>query len=218
MAVKQYDVVLFDLDGTLTDPGEGITNSVAYALRKFGVEVPERQELYKFIGPPLSESFAEFYGLNDDEVRQAISWYREYYRPYGINENLLYDGVEEMLKRLRDGGKTLLVATSKPEPFARQILEHFGLTEYFAYIAGANFDETRGTKAEVIAYALESANIETRENVIMVGDRKYDITGAAENGLDAIGVLSGYGSRQELEEAGALYVAEHISGVADLLL
>lgn len=218
MTVKQYDVVLFDLDGTLTDPGEGITNSVAYAMGKFGMEVPERKELYKFIGPTLAESFGEFCGLKGDDVTQAIAWYREYYRPHGIHENLLYDGVEEMLRRLRDAGKTLLVATSKPEPFARQILEGFGLANYFTYIAGANFDETRGDKADVIAYGLESAGIAADDHVIMVGDRKFDVIGARQNGLDCIGVLSGYGGRQELEQAGARYIAEHIRDVADMLL
>lgn len=215
--MKRYDVVLFDLDGTLTDPGEGITNSVAYALKKFGIEVPERRELYGFIGPPLSESFARYFGLKGDQITQAIAWYREYYRPYGVHENLLYDGVEEMLKCLHDSGKTILLATSKPEMFARQILEHFELDRYFHYIAGATLDGTRDHKADVIRYALECANVTPGEHIIMVGDRSYDVIGARLCGLDAVGVLSGYGNRRELEEAGARYIVEHIRDVGLLL-
>lgn len=216
--MKQYDVVLFDLDGTLTDPVEGITNSVAYALRKFGLEVPERKELHKYIGPTLAESFGEFCGFEGEQITRAIAYYREYYQPYGINQNLLYDGVEEMLKQLTNAGKKVLVATSKPEPFARKILEDFGLTKYFTYIAGANIDETRGEKAEVIEYALETCGITDRERVIMVGDRKYDVVGAQKNGLRCIGVTYGYGGREELEAAGAVCVAEGPMDVVKIIL
>lgn len=218
ISMRQYDVVLFDLDGTLTDPGEGITNSVAYALRKFGLEVPERQELYKYIGPPLSESFGEFCGFQGEQISQAIAYYREYYRPWGVNENLLYDGVEEMLKRLVAAGKKLLVATSKPELFARKILEDFNLTGYFTYIAGANLDETRGEKAEVIEYALETCGITDKETVIMVGDRKYDVIGARKMGLSCIGVAYGYGSREELVQAGAVCIVDSPADVVEILL
>jgi phosphoglycolate phosphatase len=180
--------------------------------------VPERKELYRFIGPTLAESFGEFCGLTGEDIDRAIALYREYYRPFGIHQNLLYDGIEQVLCRLHDAGKTLLVATSKPEPFAREILEGFGLAGYFTYIAGASFDESRGDKAEVIAYALESAGITAGENVVMVGDRKYDVIGARQHGLDCIAVLSGYGNRQEFKQAGARYILDHVNQVADFLL
>jgi len=216
--MKQYDVVLFDLDGTLTDPGEGITNAVMYALEHMGLQVPAREQLYSFIGPPLSDSFARYFNLQGEENAHAIALYREYYRPYGVNENLLYDGVEEMLRQLCGRGKKLLLATSKPEVFAHQILETFHLKKYFSFIGGASLDGSRGEKAEVIAYALQSACVDSNENILMVGDRKYDVLGAKQHGLDSVGVLSGYGSQQELAEAGATYILDHIKNLPSLFL
>lgn len=212
-----YQTVLFDLDGTLTDPGEGITNSVAYALKKYGIDVSDRKELYKFIGPPLHESFMEYYGFSEKQAMEAVEYYREYYREKGIFENLVYDGVKEMLENLKISGKKLAVATSKPEAFARQILEHFGLSEYFSYIAGANMDGTRTRKDEVISYALESCRISGLETVIMVGDREHDILGAAKVGIDSVGVLFGYGSPEELQKAGATYIAEKVADIPGII-
>jgi phosphoglycolate phosphatase len=213
-----FDVILFDLDGTLTDPGEGITNSVAYALEKLGLAVPERRELYKFIGPPLLDSFQQFYGLTLDQARQGVRWYREYFQDKGMLENVVYDGIPALLADLRDAGKTLLVATSKPEVFSRKILEHFDLARYFTCIAGASLDETRTRKDQVIAYALGSCGISAADTPIMVGDREHDILGAQKNGLRSIGVLYGYGSYEELAAVHADYIVETVSALGQLLL
>ncbi len=213
----KYQTVLFDLDGTLTDPGIGITNSVAYALEKLGAEVPDRTSLYRFIGPPLLEAFQRFCGFSEEEARQAIRYYREYFQEKGIWENRVYDGMEEFLKGLRDSGRMLLVATSKPEPFARQIMEHYHLAEYFTYVGGSGLDETRTDKAEVIAYVLEAVETADKSRALMVGDREHDIIGAKKNGLDSAGVLYGYGSREELEAAGADYIAAGLSGLYSVI-
>lgn len=207
-----YHVVLFDLDGTLTDPGEGITNSVAYALKKYGIGVSDKRELYKFIGPPLHESFEMYYGFSKEQAKEAVEYYREYYRETGIFENFVYQGMEDTLKILKDSGRKLAVATSKPELFAKEILEHFHLETYFEYVAGANIDGTRTKKDEVISYALDALKLsgaypDGTGDVVMVGDREHDILGAAKVGLSSIGVLYGYGSREELTAAGVLYLA-----------
>lgn len=202
------DIILFDLDGTLTDPGLGITNAVMYALRKYGMEVPPRQELYSFIGPPLKQSFMRWCGFDEAEGEQAVKYYREYYRDKGLLENEVYDGIEDMLKALREKGKRLAVATSKPEEFAIRILEHFGLAQYFEVIAGDTLDFKRNTKADVIASALERLGVTDRSGVIMVGDREHDVIGAKAQDLPCIGVLFGYGSQEELEAAGAKHIAQ----------
>lgn len=206
---RMYDNLLFDLDGTLTDPGEGITNSVAYALKKWGIEVSDRSELYKFIGPPLVCSFMQYYEFSQSEAEQAVVYYREYFKDIGIFENQVYDGVTDMLESLQAAGKKIILATSKPEVFAKRILEHFELEPYFDCVAGATLDGTISEKADVIAYALKSSNITDKSRTVMIGDRKHDIIGARANGLDSIGVLYGYGSLEELQMAGATYtVAE----------
>lgn len=209
----RYPYLLFDLDGTLTDPGEGITKAVAYALAQFGIEVADRKSLYPFIGPPLTESFSEYYGFSDERLPEVIAQYRAYFRDRGMFENEVYAGIPELLAELRVRGYTLLVATSKPEPFARRILEHFGLDGYFSDICGATLEETRTKKAEVVAYALSENGIEPGE-ALMIGDRRHDVEGARQCGLPCLGVLYGYGSREELERAGAAMLAE---GVPDVL-
>lgn len=201
--MKSYQYLFFDLDGTLTDPGEGITNSVAYALDKFGITVTDRASLYPFIGPPLVDSFMKFYGFSHEDAERAVVCYREYFRDRGIFENRLYKGIPEVLKALRDAGKTLVIATSKPEPFAKRIVEHFGLSPYFTLVAGASFDETRSEKWDVIEYAMDSLKLTDRSEIVMIGDRKHDIIGAKKTGLDSVGVLWGYGDREELTVAGA---------------
>lgn len=203
-----YDYFLFDLDGTLTDPGLGITNSVAYALGKYGITVEDRRELYPFIGPPLRQSFSEFYGFDEEKTKEAVAFYREYFSEKGLFENEVYEGIPEVLSQLKQAGKKLLVATSKPEEFTNRILEHFGLAEYFDFVAGATMDETRNEKADIIAYALEQIADADPSKIVMIGDRKFDILGARENGIDSIGVLYGYGSRAELEEAQATFIVE----------
>ena len=210
-----YNTILFDLDGTLTDPGIGITNSVAYALSKWNIEVADRSELYKFIGPPLLDSFAEYYGFSAEQAQDALKYYREYFRSKGIYENEVYPGIVEMLETLKNSGKKIILATSKPEEFAIIILKHFDLYKYFDFVAGATMDETRNKKGDVIKYALESCGIDKTDlkDVIMVGDRKHDVHGATENDLDCIGVLFGYGDREELETAGAKYIAEQVEDI-----
>lgn len=212
-----YKYILFDLDGTLTDPGLGITNAVMYALKKFNIEVPERSELYKFIGPPLLESFEKFYGMSSEESQMALQYYREYFKPYGLYENTVYDGIEELLAELKAQGKQLILATSKPEPFAIEILRHFKLDKYFDFIAGATMDEKRVRKADVIAYALESCEITDLSSAIMIGDREHDVLGAKEVGLASIGVLYGYGNLEELKNAGATYIVENPMNVLGVL-
>lgn len=208
-------ILLFDLDGTLTDPGIGITNSVMYALKTFGIIEHDRTKLYPFIGPPLLNSFMEFYGFDEPKAEEAVTRYREYYRDKGIHENLVYNGIPELLKRLKAEGEIILLATSKPETFAKQILVHFDLMQCFTIAAGSDFEQTRNTKSKVIAYALDmyaqmsGSNIQAlKESAIMIGDRSYDIEGAKENSILSVGVLWGYGSREELEKAGADSVIE----------
>ena len=203
-----YQNILFDLDGTLTDPGMGITNSVMYALKKFKIDVEDRTSLYRFIGPPLKGSFEEFYGFSEEQSELAVQYYREYFKKQGMLENEVYDGIPELLKQMREKNKTLIVATSKPEPFTLEILRHFQLLDYFNFVAGATMDDTRNKKSDIIRYALESCHITDKSTAVMIGDRKHDIIGAKENGLDSIGVLFGYGDYEELKAAGATYIAE----------
>lgn len=212
-----YQYILFDLDGTLTDPAIGITNSVMYALKKYGIEVNDRSELFNFIGPPLWDSFEKFYGFSEEDAKKAVEYYREYYRDKGIYENILYEGLEELLIVLKEKSKKLIVATSKPEVFAKQILEHFDIAKYFTFIAGSNLDGTRVKKDEVIRYALESCNINDLSEVIMIGDREYDITGAKKVGISSIGVLYGYGNKTEFENAGADYILDTITDLIKFL-
>ena len=208
-----YDYLLFDLDGTLTDPAIGITNSVMYALSKWGIKVGNRSELFCFIGPPLSASFKKYYGFSDKDALLCVEYYREYFRDKGIFENNVYDGIPELLEQLKNNGKTLILATSKPESFAKQILEHFDLAKYFDFVVGASMDETRNKKEDVIRYALDIAGIEKVKNAVMIGDREQDIIGAKINSLDSIGVLYGYGDLNEHTLAGATYIAEEVIDV-----
>lgn len=203
----QQKYLLFDLDGTLTDPGEGITNSVAYALEKFGIFIADRRELYPYIGPPLTDSFMRCHGLSSVQAAQALQYYREYFSENGMFENIPYEGISRFLEDLINKGYTLLVATSKPEEFTEQILQHFSLDKYFAFIAGNTLDESRPTKASVIAYLREHYPDIGADNALMIGDRKYDVEGARQNALPSVGVLYGYGSREELENAGATAIA-----------
>lgn len=216
--MKNYQYILFDLDGTLTASGDGIVNSVAYSLDKLGIPFADRAQLYRFIGPPLVNSYEEIFSLSREKALTAVEYYREYYRDRGIYENSVYDGIEDVLKRLSAAGRTLLVATAKPEEFAKRILEHFHLTHYFAEIFGATFDGVRLCKDQVIAHAIQTAGITDTGNAVMIGDRNHDVLGAKKYGMDCIGVLFGYGSREELADAGAAYIAETPEDIASLLL
>ncbi len=201
-----FDYYLFDLDGTLTDPGLGITNAVMYALSKYGISVNDREQLYKFIGPPLLDSFHEYYGFDDEQCAEALAYYREYYSVTGLLENEVYDGIIDLLKQLKAAGKTIILATSKPEEYSVRILEHFNLLEYFDDVSGATMDEKRSKKDEIITYALRKNNIVDTNKCVMIGDRKYDILGGKKNHLKTMGVLYGYGSHEELTAAGADYL------------
>ena len=209
--------VLFDLDGTLTDPGEGITNSVAYALRHYGIEVADRSTLYPFIGPPLTESFMKYFAFSEEQAMKAVEIYREYFSVKGLFENTPYDGSSAMLSTLQEQGATLIVASSKPEIYVRQILQHFDLLRYFRFAAGSELNHKRIDKHEVIEYALNTCGINDRSRCIMVGDRHHDVHGAKKSGIPVIGVTYGYGSREELTEAGADHVVHTVENLTKLL-
>lgn len=178
-----------------------------YALQKFNISVDDRTSLYTFIGPPLRDSFEMFYGFSREQSEIAVQYYREYFKKQGLYENEIYAGISDVLKQLKEEGKTLILATSKPEIFAIKILKYFNLYDYFNFIAGATMNELRNKKTDIIKYALDNYNISEKSSVLMIGDRKQDIIGAKENGLDSLGVLYGYGSYNELNEAGATFVA-----------
>ena len=214
-----FHTILFDLDGTVTDPKEGITRSVAYALTHFGIKVDDLDTLTKFIGPPLLESFSGFYGLSDEESRIAVSKYRERYSVTGWAENIPYEGMAELLADLKRAGKTISLATSKPEEFAVKILEHFDLAQYFDLICGAPMNAPKGHgKVDVIEDALARLGITDRSGVLMVGDRLHDIEGAHKANIPCIGVLFGYGDRAEHEKYGADYIAEDMDKLRAILL
>lgn len=202
----RYRYCLFDLDGTLTDPGIGITNSVMHALAKYDIIENDRDKLYPFIGPPLKESFQKYYGFSEDQALQAIEYYREYFRAGGIFENKVYEGIPELLGELKKRGVFIALATSKPYEFSVEILEHFNLSQYFDYIGAATMDGRIAKKADVITHLLDELRITDKQSVLMVGDRDQDIDGAKINGLPGAGVLWGYGSLEELQESGADYL------------
>ena len=212
--------IFFDLDGTLTDPALGITNSFIHALKFYGMEIPSYEELCKLIGPPLPYSFETTFGFDHDKAMQAVAKYREYFSTKGLFENKVYDGISELLQTLKEQGKHLFVATSKPEEYSIKIIDHFGLSRYFDFVCGSLMDESRSKKAEVIAYALERCGLGLgdKEKVLMVGDRFHDIEGAKANGLKSCGVLFGYGARQELEEAGADYIVKSVNELLEVIL
>ena len=214
----EFKHILFDLDGTLTDPALGITNSIMFALRKNGVEPPEREKLFCCIGPPLIDAFMEMWGFSKEKAVKALSDYREYFSVTGLFENEVYEGIEKLLWSLYDSGKKLYLATSKPEIYARQILEHFNLAKYFTFIAGNTLSEDRPKKIDVINYIFKECPEISKNSAVMVGDRKYDAEGAHEANLPCIGVLFGYGNREELENAGADYIVENVNELKDLLL
>lgn len=214
--IKKY--ILFDLDGTVTDPMIGITKSVRYALNKFGIEVEDLTTLCKFIGPPLKDSFMNFYNFSEEDALKAITYYREYFSTNGLYENTVYENFEDMLISLKNDGKSLIIATSKPIVFAEKILEHFNLKKYFDFISGSNLDNTRTKKADVISYALEQQMINNMSEIIMIGDREHDIIGAKALNIESIGVLHGYGSYEELSSSGADYIVKDVSELKSLLL
>ena len=218
-----FEYILFDLDGTLTDPKLGITSSVQYALRALGIEEPSLDRLEPFIGPPLADSFREFYGLEGERLATAIDKYRERFATQGIFENEIYPGIPQMLADLKAKDKILAIASSKPTLFVEQILEHFEIRKYFDHVVGSNMDGTRGTKEEVVEETLrqmltvEMTPAQKRDAVAMVGDRKFDIEGASVHGITSVGVLFGYAPEGELEEAGADYLVNSVKSLQVLL-
>lgn len=208
-----YDTIFFDLDGTLTDSAPGILNAVRFALEGVGMPVPPEKELMRFIGPPLTTELQAAFGIGGEEAAALVRRFQVYFKKDGMFENRVYDGVPDMLERLFASGRRAAVTTSKPEPFARTILEHFGLSHYFTAIVGSALDErTRATKAEVVAQALETLK---PERVLLVGDRCHDVEGAHANEIPCLGVLYGYGSREELSEAE--YIAESVEALSEML-
>ncbi|WP_439019748.1 HAD family hydrolase [Bacillus thuringiensis] len=208
-----YKTFLFDLDGTLTDPKEGIVNAVLYALKKVGIEELHANELDSFIGPPIQQSFIERYNMSEGEVERAVFYFREYLKQSGLFENNVYEGIPDILKQLKKSGNRLFVATSKPTVFAKQVLDYFQLTDYFEDIAGSNLDGTRIKKEEIIAHILQTNDELNKEEIVMIGDRKHDIIGANHNGIASIGVLYGYGSKKELTEVGVTHIANDVEGL-----
>ena len=214
--MSRWDTVLFDLDGTLTDPKEGITKSAAFALRHFGIDA-DPDSLTAFIGPPLNDSFSRYFGLDPEQCVEAVREYRVRFSDVGWAENIPYPGIRELLDALRAQGMTLLVATSKPEVFARRILEHFGLSDCFADICGITMSERETmTKADVIRLVMARNGVDPA-SCVMVGDRLHDVEGGHEAGLPVVGVLYGYGSREELEAAGADFIAADTDELTKLL-
>lgn len=215
--MRAYNPILFDLDGTLTDPGEGIRNSVAHALNYYGIQM-STAELNRFIGPPLAEGFQAFCGFPASQAAEAVEHYREYYQEKGMLENRVYDGIPELLAHLREAGKVLAVATSKPEVFACQILRHYRLDDCFQVIAGSELDGSRSKKHEVVTFALSRCPMSASGMAVLVGDRWHDVEGARQAGIDAVGVTFGYGSEEELLSAGAPSIAHSVTELEQILL
>lgn len=213
-----YKYLFFDLDGTVTESAEGIINSVAYALEKLGIPVENKETLRCFIGPPLSESFREFYKLSEEDIQRGVLYYREYYPDKGIFENKLYDGIAELLEKLSKTEYKIILATSKPEPFAVRILDYFGISQYFDLIVGSTFDKKRMGKTDVLEYALKMCDDPDRSECLMIGDRKHDVIGARDVGIDCAYVLYGYGSREEAEEYSAEYIIDDMAKLEEFLL
>lgn len=211
--MKEYKYLLMDLDGTITDPMIGITRCVEYALNHFGIQVDDLRKLCPFIGPPLLDSFREFYHFTEEQAKEAANKYRERFTDTGIYENKLYEGMKDFLEEATRQGRILILATSKPTVFAKRILDYFDIDRYFTFVAGSGLDGSFHTKGDVIRHALQSNGLTDLSSVVMIGDRKHDIIGAKENNLDSIGVLYGYGDRAELSAAGADYI---VADIADL--
>ncbi len=214
----KYKHILFDLDGTLTDPMLGITNSVIYALKHYGFSIPDRSEIYHFIGPPLVDSFMDYCNFDRKKAEEAVEVYREYFGEHGIFENTVYEGMDELLSSLVDGGAPLYLATSKPEYYATQILEHFDLLKYFTFVAGNTMAESRSEKADVISYLFENFPEANGDATVMVGDTQFDIAGARAHNLDSIALLYGYGDLEKMRALNPTYFASSVNELKNILL
>lgn len=218
LTMNTYSIILFDLDGTLSDPKIGITKSVQYALAKLGIDEPDLDKLECFIGPPLQDSFTDYYNFNEETTKQAIDFYRERFKDKGLFENDLYSSIPLLLKSLQELQFTLVVATSKPTVFAEKILQHFNIRQYFDLVVGSNLDGTRTAKTEIIQYIVDAYNHQTLEKFIMIGDRKHDIIGANNTEIDSIGVTYGYGSFEELRHANPTHIVTSVEELKAILL
>ena len=216
--MKKYEIIAFDLDGTLSDPAEGLISSFEYTMKKLSLSYESRESLKRFIGPPLYDEWRRCFSFTETEADRAIAVFREYYSVYGWWDNRIYPGVVELLSAIKDSGKKIILATSKPEVFARKILKRFDIERYFDFISGACGEKVRDKKHEVLEYALASLGEINRNNVILVGDRKYDAEGARLCKVDSLGVLYGHGSCEEIAEAGFTYIAKTVSDVGKILL
>ena len=208
MNLGKYDVFIFDLDGTITDSSEGIFNSIIYALDKMGIKEVNRKELVPFIGPPLRDSFKKYFDMNDEDAKRAVSYYREYYSAKGVYELSMYEGVDETLKGLKSHGKRIMLGTSKPEIYAFGIIDKLGIGQYFDFLAGGDLEGKRDQKEDVLSYGLEQMGNPARDKVLMIGDTKFDVIGANKLGIDTLGVSYGFGSMDELKNAGAKWIVD----------
>lgn len=216
----RYQYLLFDLDGTITDPKVGITTCVQYALEHFGIHEPDNDKLEPFIGPPLQDSFEQFYHMDAETAKQAVAKYRERFQTVGLYENEIYDGMADLLKTLKEGGCRLAVASSKPTVFVKKILEHFDVVQYFDVVVGSELDGSRAKKEEVVQEALRQLDPKGQVSsgqMVMIGDRYFDVQGAKAHHLDSIGVAYGYATEGELQQAGATFVVDTVQQLKELL-
>ena len=217
--MKNYHTIAFDLDGTLTDSSPGLTLSFRYAMRKLGIPDESRESLKRFIGPPLREEFQREYGISAEESNKALALFREYFSVYGWWDNKLYDGAAELLSDLKKSGKRIILASSKPEVFAVQILKLFGIYDYFDFIGAATLDKKRATKIEVLEYALEAcgAKADGLDGVILIGDTKFDVEGANSVGIDSLAVLYGFGNEEEILKESPTYIAKTVDEIRNYI-
>ncbi|MBQ4528669.1 MAG: HAD hydrolase-like protein [Clostridia bacterium] len=206
--MSKYKYLFFDLDGTIIDSFEGVTRSFAYALRHYGIHVEDMNELLPVLGPPLRDAFMSMYGFSEKDAIDAVAKYRERYSVHYVDESKLYEGIEDVLFRLYSDGFKIVLATSKPEHYARTLLEHFNISKYFYLISGASMDKSRDSKTKVLKYILEKLDIDDMSEACMIGDRKFDLCGANDLGIDAVGVLYGFGSFEELDACPNVFLAK----------
>lgn len=205
--MKKYRYLLFDLDGTITDSFESVANCFIHALGYFGIEVKDISELKPALGPPLKDSFINLYGLDEEKADEAVIKYRQRYEIYNTIENKLYDNIKDVIIGLNNAGYKLILATSKPEKYANKILKYFGIDKYFYDVSGATMDKTRNEKIDILKHLIEKNSITDLKDAVMIGDRKYDLEAAEQLGIDAIGVLYGYGDIEELSKYKNVFLA-----------
>ena len=216
--MKEYDLIAFDLDGTLTDPSRGLIAGFEYAFRKLGINFGERESLSRFIGPPLFEEWQREFSFTAEEANRAVLLFREYYNVYGWWDNRIYDGIENMLATLKSRGKKIVLATSKPEDTAGKVLKLFSIDKYFDFIGGAATHKSRDKKWEVLQYSLDSVGFTDKDRAILVGDRRFDAEGAKTVGIDSMGVLWGHGSENEINSSGFTFVANSVNDLIKILI